>query len=218
MKRSIFISRHLSETSLLLRYLKDSNWDIHHRSLIRIEPIPFKIEEEFDWIFIASANGAKLLFQSFSLPDKTKIGVVGTGTAKAVKALGIFPDFIGKMANMDELGDQLARVVGKDTVLFAGAEGGSEKIRSKIADNQRKFVALYRTLVIKDVSVPKTDVVFLTSPSNTESYLQKNSLDGKIVIAIGHTTAEYLQKHGVKNVLITNSSQIDDAIDVLKKL
>lgn len=218
MKRSIFVSRHLDEESKLLHYLNNNDWETHHQSLISIEPLPFEINETYDWIFIASANGAKILLQSYTPSEKTKIGVVGTGTAKAVKALGIFPDFIGQGADMDVLGDQLARTIGTDSVLFAGAEGGSEKIRSKIAKNQRSFVALYRTIIKTDISVPSTDVVFLTSPSNATAYLNTHSLNNKTVIAIGYTTAEYLQSKGVDNVLVTRASQIDDAIEVLEQL
>jgi len=198
--------------------MNTNNWEVYHQSLIMIEPIPFKIEREFDWIFIASSNGAKLLLSAYTPTEKTKIGVVGEATAKAVKAFGVFPDFVGTTGNMNELGDSLARVIGKNSVLFAGAKGGSKKVRSAIADNQRTFIALYETSLAQNVSIPNTDVVFLTSPSNAESYLNNAPLGQKSVIAIGHTTANYLKEHGVKNVLIPASPREEDLIELLKKL
>ncbi|MCF8464396.1 MAG: uroporphyrinogen-III synthase [Flavobacteriales bacterium] len=218
MKRSIFISRKLAAESLLLGFLNENNWDVHHQSLIKIEPIPFKIEREFDWIFIASSNGAKLLLKSYSPPENTRIGVVGESTAKAVKAFGIFPDFVGKTGNMNELGDTLARTIGKSSVLFAGAEGGSEKIRSAIPAAQRFFVSLYRTTFVEDVSIPATDFVFLTSPSNAASYLKKASLKGKTVIAIGNTTQEYIQSKGISKVLVPASPNEEDVVRLLRGL
>ena len=205
MKQSIFISRNLSSDSKLLEHLNTNGWEVHAQSLIRIEPIPFEVEGEYDWIFIASSNGAKLLLNSFAVPDRTKIGVVGEATARAVKSFGIFPDFIGKSGNMNELGDALARTIGKTSVLFVGAEGGSEKIRSAIPSNQRTFLPIYRTLLVENVTIPETEIVFLTSPSNAKSYLKNASLEGKVIIAIGNTTADFLKQQGAKNVLIPSS-------------
>ena len=216
MKQSIFISRNLSADSKLLEHLNTNGWEVHSQSLIRIEPIPFEVEGEYDWIFIASSNGAKLLLNSFSVPDKTKIGVVGEATARAVKSFGIFPDFIGKTGNMNELGDALARTIGKTSVLFVGAEGGSEKVRSAIPSNQRTFLPIYRTLLAENATIPETEMVFLTSPSNAKSYLKNASLEGKVIIAIGNTTADFLKQQGAKNVLIPSSPREEDVIELLR--
>ena len=216
MKQSIFISRNLSSDSKLLEHLSTNNWEVHSQTLIRIEPIPFEVEGEYNWIFIASSNGAKLLLNSFDVPDRTKIGVVGEATARAVKSFGIFPDFIGKTGNMNELGDALARTIGKTSVLFVGAEGGSEKIRSAIPSNQRTFLPIYRTLLVENVTIPETEIVFLTSPSNAKSYLKNASLEGKVIIAIGNTTADFLKQQGAKNVLIPSSPREEDLIELLR--
>ena len=216
MKQSIFISRNLSVDSKLLEHLNTNGWEVHSQSLIRIEPIPFEVEGEYDWIFIASSNGVKLLLNSFSVPDKTKIGVVGEATARAVNSFGIFPDFIGKTGNMNELGDALARTIGKTSVLFVGAEGGSEKVRSAIPSNQRTFLPIYRTLLAENATIPETEMVFLTSPSNAKSYLKNASLEGKVIIAIGNTTADFLKQQGAQNVLIPSSPREEDVIELLR--
>ena len=216
MKQSIFISRNLSSDSKLLVHLNTNDWEVYAQSLISIEQISFEVEGEYDWIFIASSNGAKLLLNSFSVPDKTKIGVVGEATARAVKSFGIFPDFVGKTGNMNELGDTLARTIGKTSVLFVGAEGGSEKVRSAIPSNQRTFLPIYRTLLAEHVTIPETEVVLFTSPSNAKSYLKNASLEGKVIIAIGNTTADFLKQQGAKNVLIPSSPREEDLIELLR--
>lgn len=215
MKRSIFISRQLPSTGPLLEFLNKECWEVHQRSLIKIEPIPFTIEKEFDWVFIASSNGAKLLLRSYVPPESTRVGVVGEATAQAVRSFGIFPDFIGKTGDMNELGDSLARTVGSGSVLFAGAEGGSERIRSAIPLAQRTFVPIYRTVMVDDPSIPDTDVAFLTSPSNAAAYLKNASLNGKTVIAIGQTTAEYLRSKGISKVLVPASPREEDVLALL---
>lgn len=218
MKQSIFISRDLSADSILLQFLNANDWDVHYQSLIRIEPIPFVIEEEYDWIFIASSNGAKLLLNSFSVPETTKVGVVGEATARAVKSFGIFPDFIGKTGNMIELGDLLARTIGKSSVLFVGAEGGSEKVRSAIPSNQRTFLPIYRTILAENITIPETEIVFLTSPSNAKSYLKNASLTEKKVIAIGNTTAKYLLDCMITYIHIPMSPTEEHTVELINKL
>ena len=218
MTRSIFISRDLPDNSSLLAYLENNGWTVHSSSLIRIEPIDFKIERDYDWIFLSSSNGAKILFHSYQLPEHTKLGVVGQATAKTVKSFGLFPDFVGETGNMDELGDLLARTIGSNTVLFAGAKGGSEKVRWAIPEAQQDFIPVYETVLRDDVEIPETEVVFLTSPSNAKNYLTSNSLNGKIAIAIGQTTAGFLRENGVKNVLIPRTPKEEDLIDLIGSL
>lgn len=218
MKQSIFISRKLAADSDLLTYLTENDWTIIDRPLIKIEAIPFKIEGKFDWIFLSSSNGAKILLSSYTPDDETKIGAVGEATAKALNRFGIFPDFIGNSGNMDQLADRLARSIGKESVLFVGADGGSEKIRSAIPSIQVNFVPVYRTVLLDDVAIPKTTHIFLTSPSNAKSYLTSNNPAGVKVIAIGNTTADYLASRGLKNILIPATPKESDVVALLASL
>ena len=218
MKRSIFISRDLPENSSLLQFLLANNWDVHHQSLIRITPLQFSIELEADWIFVSSSNGAKILFNSFRPLPKTKIGVVGKATAAAVRFYGIEPAFIGQTGDMNAVALELANTVGANSILFVGAEGGSEIIRSAIPSNQISFVPIYRTEILEKVVIPETDVVFLSSPSNAKCYMNNASLDDKTVIAIGSTTASFLQENRVTEVLIPHSPSEESVIDLLRKL
>ena len=218
MKRSIFISRKLAADSILLNYLTKNDWTVYDRSLIRIEAIPFKIEGVFDWIFLSSSNGAKILLSSYAPNDETRIGAVGEATAKTLNKYGVFPDFVGDSGNMDQLADRLARTVGSGTVLFVGAEGGSEKIRNAIPSVQSNFVAVYRTVQADGVEIPNTTHVFLTSPSNAKYYLSSADISNKKVIAIGNTTAEFLSSRGMKNVLIPATPKEKDVVELLAGL
>lgn len=218
MKRSIFISRHLPETSELLAFLQQENWEIYHKSLIEIQPLKFKIESEFDWIFISSSNGARILFEAYSPSENVKIGAVGEATANAVRQFGFEPDFIGATGNMDQLGDEFAKRIGAATVLFAGAENGSRKIQSKISASQVEFIPVYRSIQKSNLIIPETEFVLLTSPSNVDAYLNFASLKEKKVIAIGNTTAEYLASCGISNVLIPETPQEKEVVEILRGL
>jgi uroporphyrinogen-III synthase len=119
---------------------------------------------------------------------------------------------------MEEVGRQLAAVVGQGSILFLGAEGGSQRVRQAIGAEQQRFVAVYRTILVEDAEIPETDTVFLTSPSNAEAYLNVRSLAGKTLIAIGHSTAHYLKERGLEPVLIPKTPTEEDVVGLLRTL
>lgn len=218
MKHSIFISRHLAPDSHLLAYLTEHHWEVHHRSLIRIEPIPFQLQKEYDWVFLSSSNGARLLLTAWHPPQGTHMAVVGEATAATVRSFGYEPAFVGTSGNMHEVGTRFVPVLGNKSVLFCGAEGGSEKLRSELPPHQVHFLPIYRTVSETDSAIPPTEVVFLTSPSNAQGYLNSATLHGKTVIAIGHTTAEFLHQQGVEQVHIPSAPTEEHVVALLKRL
>ncbi len=219
MERSIFISKNLSESNQIIKSLSETGWNVIARSLIRIQPLDFSIDsEDFQWLFLSSTNGADILFKSYTPNKDVKIGAAGNATAKAVRKHGFEPTFIGQTGDMMAVGRELASKVKSKTILFAGAECGSTKIRLSIPEDQIRVISIYRTLLEENLSVPETDAVFLTSPSNAESYLNSTSLKGKTVIAIGQTTAEFLREKGLAKILVPQSPKEEDILKLLLSL
>jgi len=216
LSHSIFISRNLKTNNSLLNGLTKAGWFVHANSLIKIVPLEFDISElHFDWLFLSSTNGAKLLFENFKPSNLIKIGAVGEATANSIRNFGFEPEFIGQSGDMNEVGRQFAMVVGNEKVLFAGAEGGSAKVRSSLDSGQVLFKAIYRTELLNNITIPETEFVYLTSPSNSEAFLSRNSLDGKKIVAIGQTTADFLTKKGFKDVLVPRSPKEEDVLELL---
>lgn len=215
MKRSIFISRQLSPESALLQFLNANRWEYHCRSLIRMKPIPFRIQGTFHWWFFSSSNGVKTVLEVCTPGPNVKLGVVGAATATTLRQFGLEPAFVGNSGNMEIVGRQFANAIGGQTVLFLGAEGGSERIRKGIPSAQCTFVPVYRTIQLHNITLPETEVVFLTSPSNAEAYLTARSLAGSTVIAIGTTTAQFLSERGIAHVLQPQSPTEADVVELL---
>ena len=218
MKRTIFISRRLAADSHLLSYLLENNWEVHHRSLIEIIPIPFTIDKETDWIFLSSSNGVRILFENYTPPKDVKIGTVGKGTADALETHGYKADFIGNSGNMHQVGHDFALALGHKSVMFLGAEGGSERLRSELPEKQVHFIPIYRTQLAENVAIPDTEMVYLTSPSNAAAYLNNRSLNNKEVIAIGNTTADFLKQKGITNIHIPSAPTEEHVIGLLRRL
>ena len=218
MKRSIFISRNLGKSSRLLSYLLENDWEVHHRSLIEIVPIPFDVSHETDWIFLSSSNGARILFENYTPPKGVKIGTVGNATAEAVQSFGFTPLFVGDSGDMTEVGHRFVSVLGHKNVMFFGAENGSAKLRSALPDKQVFFTPIYKTELASGINIPETEWIYLTSPSNTKAYLNNAYLNGKKVIAIGNTTAEFLKQHGIDEVHIPSAPTEEHVIGLLRRL
>jgi uroporphyrinogen-III synthase len=215
---SIFISRNLPEDSHLLSYLLEDGWEVHHRSLIEIQPIPFEIEHNTDWIFVSSSNGARILFENYTPNADIKIGVVGNATADTVRSFGLQPSFIGETGDMHEVGRHFVPVLAHKSVIFYGAEGGSEILRNELPEEQVSFTPIYRTELKTNVTIPETEFVYLTSPSNAKTYLDNASLKDKHLIAIGNTTASFLQQHGFNDIHVPSAPTEDHVIGLLRRL
>lgn len=215
--RSIFISRDLYADDRLHVGLTEMGFDVHAKSLIEIQPLPFSItDQSFDWVFLASKNAAKIFLPEYS--GNAKIAVAGKATAKAVRAFGLEPTFVGSGGDMIKVGKDLAEEVGSSTVLFPMAESGSGRIRSQLNSAQVIQLPIYRTIPASNVEIPETDVVFLTSPSNSKVYLENGSLEEKSVIAIGTTTRDFLSQQGIKDALIPEGPNSKSVLGLIRGL
>jgi uroporphyrinogen-III synthase len=217
--KTIFISRDLPAHSPFRKELEAAGWTVHARSLINIVPLKFKVpEQSFQWVFFSSSHGADLFLHNYDGSRDFKVGTAGLATAEVVRAHGIEPDFIGQSGDMLEVAHALKYAVGDDTVLFAGAEGGSERVKSHIPLGHKIMLSVYRTEPELTAEIPDTDYVYLTSPSNATAYLAQLGLGGRQFIAIGTTTADFLRENGVERVLVPKTPQRKHVLRLLTAL
>lgn len=217
--KTIFISRDLPLHSPFRKELENAGWTVHAQSLINIVPLKFKVPEQpFQWVFFSSSHGADLFLHNYDGPVDFKVGAVGIATAAVVRTHGIVPDLVGESGDMLEIAHQLKDAVGDDTVLFAGAEHGSMRVRSRLSSGQVIMLPVYRTESIMDADIPDTDAVYLTSPSNARAYLAQHGTAGRQFIAIGTTTADFLKENGVEDVRIPKTPQQKHVLRLLLSL
>lgn len=219
MSRSIFISRDLPLHSPFRLALEEAGWKVFAQSLIDIIPLKFEVlDKALDWVFFSSSHGADLFLHNYHGPRDFKIGVVGVATANVVHTHGLLPNYVGHSGDMMVVARELAEVVNGGRVLFAGAEGGSERVRSVLRSEQITALSIYRTEPIMDANISETDVVYLTSPSNATAYLAQHAIAKQTWVAIGSTTADYLKEKGVGNVLVPHSPERTAVLKLLLSL
>lgn len=147
-------------------------------------------------------------------PDigNTKIGCMGKGTSQALREFGQRADFIGTSTDTKLVGKQFAARVGPGKVVFPIARDSMRTIQWQFAKPQNLIdLPIYATLKVPYEVSPKTDILVFTSPSNAESFLEKNNVHPhQKIIAMGEATEKSLMKAGVKAEQIHKPYAFDD--------
>jgi uroporphyrinogen-III synthase len=129
--------------------------------LIRIEPLggPPIRGDDYDWLLLTSRAAVPLVLSRLegALP---RVGVVGPGTAAALREHGVEPAVVAANSTQEGLAAELPRPAGR--VLFAGAEGARRLLVDELAAD---FMALYRTVAEAPPEFPDADLVVLASAS-----------------------------------------------------
>jgi hydroxymethylbilane synthase len=201
----VFITREISSESFLYRALEANRYRVFGQSLIDIKILDFDSIPETDWIFFSSRNAVTAFFtKNLTISSHTKFAAVGSGTEAALKALGKKVSFVGSFAETDKTGKEFSDFAGKKTVLFPKAKDSLRSIQKQFAYSQGVHeLDVYQTHLKEKISVPVSDVVIFTSPSNVEAYF-KNADLSKVqrVICMGKSTAEKLKSYGITDPVI----------------
>jgi uroporphyrinogen III methyltransferase/synthase len=156
----------------------------------------------YDWIVVTSPNGAdEVARRGVRLP---KVAAVGPGTAEALRAHGIEPDFVPHESSQEglvaEFPDRGARV------LFAAAEGAR---RTAVDALGADFVPLYRTRLLAP-EPPEGDVVVLASGSAARAYAGIGGVAP--VVSIGPETSRVARAVGLEVVAEAATHDLDGLV------
>lgn len=211
--KNVFISRDEAESVNLNLWLKNLGFKVENKSLIEMKKLTIKELPKSDWLFFSSKHAVEFFFMQNPDIGNTKIGCMGTGTSQALRQYGKRADFIGTSTDTKLVGKQFAARVGSGKVVFPIARESMRTIQWQFA-KQDKLVDLpiYATLKIAHNVAENTDILVFTSPSNVESYLEKNKiLPHQKIIAMGESTEKTLIVKGkIKAEQIQKPYSFDD--------
>lgn len=210
--KSIFISREAYENNNLNRWLSSLGFTIENKSLIDLKKLTIKELPKSDWLFFSSKHAVEFFFMQKPEIGTTKIGCMGKGTSQVLREYGRRADFIGTSTDTKLVGKQFAARVGPGKVVFPIARDSMRTIQWQFAKPQNVIdLPIYATLKVPHEVSTKTDILVFTSPSNAESYLEKNSVQPhQKVIAMGESTEKTLLKARVKPEQIYKPYAFDD--------
>jgi uroporphyrinogen-III synthase len=216
-KKSIFISKNASELPLLSAFCSSNQLTLTAQSFIEFTALSFNVIESYDVLFFGSIRAAEFFFAQESFPEHCQIACVGAVTAKKINALGFGVSFIGEQAgNPLHVAEMFKIWLGERRVLFPLSTVSKRTIVEQIPTPQRIEVAIYETCALP-LKIEKSDCLIFTSPSNVESYLLQNEINGNTLIAWGKTTKNALEAKGFSVDFTLQESNEENLITYLKE-
>ncbi|MEX1001162.1 MAG: uroporphyrinogen-III synthase [Crocinitomicaceae bacterium] len=217
--KRILVSRNLPSDSLLREWAANRDHALIEVPFIRIEPITDLDIPPSDWIFFSSPNGVDIYFDNYPILAK-KIAVYGGGTYQRLESRGIEANFVGENTkNPDEIGkDFFDSIHPNEVVLFPISQLSKKSIINVNQQNTCLELVIYNTSV-EAHEVPKMDIAILTSPSNIDGYLLKNSVENVDFIVMGNTSKNHFDNLNLgARVFQTQASTEEGVIALLEEL
>ncbi len=206
--KSVFISRKVEENGVFTRLKNNTNITLIDEPLIEINPVRYSYTPQTKWIFFSSKNSITYFFaQNPILPANVNYGVVSIVSANYLLTFGKEANFIGQGNNMLQIAKDFKEALKNDTVLFPQAIDSLQTIQKQLSFTNTCYnLYVYKTSIKSDFTIPYTDILIFTSPSNVLSYCNKYKIDSRqLVIAMGDATKYKLTEYGIFNVLVPNS-------------
>ncbi len=199
LSKHIFISKDPSQVSTLQNAINQENGKLYARAFIRFVKIPVTNVPKTDIIFFSSPRSVQYFLEDHKIPESTLIGCVGGSTHLELNKLGINVNFVGAdHRSIDEIASDFKKFASDASVLFPVSSISIGTIASKISQEKRFVVEIYRT-ILDSVSVKPFDVYVFTSPSNARSFLLKNDIPSDAeVIAWGSSTERELSLRNIE--------------------
>lgn len=210
--KKVFITRDLHDKDYLYRSLKKLDFAVESKTLIDIKKITIKELPKADWIFFSSKHGVRFFFMQNPDIGNAKIGCIGKSTAQELRLHNRRADFIGQSTDTKLVAKQFAAKIGNAKVLFPVPREGMNTIQWQMPKRENAInLVVYATLKVPVEIGSDTEVIVFTSPSNVESYLEKNTFHPhQKYVAMGDATAGTLLKKGAKENQVTTPIAFDD--------
>ena len=164
-----------------------------------------------------------------------KIAAVGFGTARALKAFNIKPDFIPKKATTLSLATELKEAFDLRDAWVVRVRGnlGDDRVERTLEESGARVLPLpvYRTFhpqwpdgFKEKLFEYPPDVVTFTSGSTCEGLCSmltepeiKTLTEGKVIVSIGPSTSEVIRSHGIAVTLEAEEHSIPGVISEIVK-
>jgi len=192
MSNHIFISRALSKDSIFFR-LEDRGYVVDGQSLLRIQFLDIKLPQKFDAVFFYSGIAINHFFSSQAYNSDLSYGVMGQASAHKFKTqTGHKADIIGE-GDMQRLYSMISEKWSGYAVLVPQATHSIQRLE-RLKTINCFSLPIYKNTINREIEIPETDIVLLTSPLNVEAYLAQYTHHGKALYAIGETTAKRIEE------------------------
>ncbi len=198
---TVFISREPEDAKLFISLVGAAGYAVEAHNPVCYETIQLKALPEFDWIFFSSIRAVDHFLAQHTIPETSKIGVLGSGTAAALGHHGYSANFTGSDGNTRQTAAEFAECVAGQTVFFPVASDGLRSIQREVESTALVVEhPVYRTVANPNFFPPKANILVFTSPSCVHAFAASGGQFGAKIIAIGRSTADALTACGALKV------------------
>lgn len=218
--KQVFISRYLSEDSVLRSELNNLGYSIIDESLITSSQIRYSHAPKSDWIFFSGKNAIKFFFaQNPKVEPETLFGVLSDTSAEYLKEFGKTANFIGEGNDVVKIAKEFAKLITTETVLFPQSIDSLQTVQRQLSFvNISKNIYVYKTSFKTNFDIPKSEILVFTSPSSVSVYLSKYTIySDQKVIAIGTSTFQRLKSFGIHDAVLSDSFSENDLLKAVLK-
>ncbi len=190
--------------------LQEAGFEVVSVPLIRIEEIDgLPIDaERYDWILVTSRNAVGPLLRRLAGAPR-RVAAIGPGTAEALRAGGVEPDFVAERSTQEGLAEELPRPEGP--VLHAAAEDARDVLVRELG---AELVPLYRTAEVELSSFPDADLVAIASASAARALARLRS--DLACVSIGPVTTEEARSVGLQVVAEAETHDLEGFVAAVK--
>jgi uroporphyrinogen-III synthase len=190
--------------------LREAGFETLSAPLIRIEPIdgaPIEAER-YDWILVTSRNAVEPLLDRL-VGELPHVAAIGPGTAAALRARGVEPDFVAERSTQEGLAEELPAPTGP--VLHAAAEGARDVL---VRELDAELVPLYRAVQTDLGAFPDADLVVLASASAARALATLRT--DLACVSIGPVTSEEARGLGLTVAAEARTHDLDGLVAAVK--
>lgn len=218
--KSILVTRLLRDDSLIRKWAAEKNITLIEKSFIETVAVAGLTIPKTDWIFFSSPQSVKLYFGHYKLAAK-KVAALSHGTAAELSSLDLKVDFIGSdKKTTKEIGhDFFKQINSTETVLFPLSDISKKNISSQTKTENVIELITYKTALVNEKLKDIPGIILFTSPSNVDGFLLSNNFElGTQILAIGETTGARLRELGMKDILVSKSTNEKELVKALRGL
>lgn len=196
---------------LLKDYCDRSGILLQAHSLIDFELVTNSVQTTCQVVFFSSIRSATFFLESNRISNEMAIATIGEQTAQKLNLLGIEADFIGSASgDPEKVASDFRHWLNGRNVLIPCSDRSNSSIAAALPKNQVEEVVVYKTIPAS-MTIEPCDLYVFSSPSNVESFLQKNNLPEKsFTIAWGKTTEKAMVAKQIHpDLVLKNSSETE---------
>lgn len=193
----------------------DAGFELFEEDFIATKKQEYELNNINDNLIFTSQNAAQQILENSNIDNlKTKnVFCVGLKTKILLSEAGF--NVVAYTSYASDLAEIITLIYGRESYTFFSGNLRKETLPNALKEAGVAFneIQVYETILTPCKILEKLEGILFFSPSGVESYLKNNTIKKENCFCIGETTAEALEKHKIKNIIVADEPTIESVIE-----